>query len=133
MSGTRVPAGIADAGGEANDSPGSGPRSDGDLDAWMSMRLPVSTELWREEELADEQATINDPTTTTATTCKGWYEPDTSEGQRISRSSSLDDVEIERLDHQEVKPDPPQTGRGDILGSYRATARTVALPRGGLR
>jgi len=96
MSGTRVPAGIADAGGEANDSPGSGPLSDGDLDAWMSMRLPVSTGLWRAGEVdSDEQATVDIPRATpTATTCKCGYKPDTSEGRHISRLSSLDDSAI---------------------------------------
>jgi hypothetical protein len=83
------------------------------------MRLPVSTGLWRVEELdvSDEQATINDPTT--ATNCKRRYEPDTNEGRRISRSSSLDDVEIERLEHDAVKLDPPQTGALDVLSPYR--------------
>jgi hypothetical protein len=92
MSGTRVPAGITDAGGEANDSPGSGPLSDGDLDAWMSMRLPVSTGLWRagEVDVSDEQATVDIPrATATATTCKCGCKPDKSEGRHIRRPSSL--------------------------------------------
>jgi hypothetical protein len=97
MSGTRVPTGIADAGGEANDSPDSGPLWDGDLEAWLSMRLPVSTGLWRAGELdvCDEQAAVDIPReTATATTCRCRYEPDTSEGRHMSRPSSLDDIPI---------------------------------------
>jgi hypothetical protein len=127
MSGTRVPAGIADAGGEANDSPGSGPLSDSDMDAWMSMRLPVSTGLWRagEVDVSDEQATIQRPTpTTTAATCKRRHDSDMSEERCISsKPSSSDDIEIERFDHQAVKPDLPQIRRPNHLGPYRAVAR----------
>lgn len=130
MSGTRVPAGIADAGGEANDSPGSGPLSDGDLDAWMSMRLPVSTGLWRagEVDVSDEQPTIQKPTATvTAATCNRRHDSDMSAERCISsRPSSSDDVEIERLDPHAVKPNHPQAGGGTCWAVIELPARTVA-------
>ena len=61
---------------------------------------------------------------TIAATCKRRHDSDMSEERCISsKPSSSDDIEIERFDHQAVKPDLPQIRRPNHLGPYRAVAR----------
>jgi hypothetical protein len=78
--------------------------------------------------MSRRRSTIRRPTV--AMTCKRSCEPDTSEGRGISRSSWLDDIEIERSDSHAVKPDLHGGGWADILSPYRAAAGTVAHTQG---